>query len=99
MDYDEYDYLEQKQKEYEKWVKEKSIRLELGKIYLQAAFPWAEKHYKIVSIDGDVALGKVVYCGIYKSRTMGCGEYEMFKVNTGEKYHDSRLNYALVKEI
>ena len=99
MDQNNYDYLEQKRLEYEKWVKEKSIKLELGKTYSQKPFAWAERHFKIISIDGGVAMGKVVYCGIYESTTRGCGEYELFIVNTGEKYQDSRLNYALIKEV
>lgn len=96
---DEYDYIEQRRLEYEKWVKEKSIRLEVGKTYLQKAYSWAIKHYKIISIEGVVALGVVTYCGIHNSNTKGCGEYALFRVATGEKYQENRLNYALIEEI
>ena len=96
---DEYEYLEKKRREYEKWVKEKSIKLEIGCIYLQEPMSWAKKHYKIVFMDDTIAVGVVVYDGIYNSTTKGCGERELFKVDTGEKYHDPRLNYALTRKI
>lgn len=99
MDEDEYEYLERRKLEYEKWVKEKSIKLEVGKTYLQKAYPWAMRHYKILSIEGRVAVGIVVYCGIHDSKIKGCGEYALFRVDTGEKYQESRLTYALVEEI
>ena len=96
---DELEYLEQKRLEYEKWVKEKSIKLEVGKTYMQKAHNWAIKHYKILTVEGKVALGVVVYCGIHNSTTKGCGEYALFRADTGEKYQESRLNYALIAEI
>lgn len=96
---DEYDYIEQERLKYEKWVKEKSIKLEVGKTYLQAPFDWSKKHYKIIFVDDIVAIGVVVYCDIYKSKTRGCGERQLFRVDTGEKYQDRRLNYALIKEV
>ena len=99
MDEDIYDYLEEQRLKYEKWVREKSIKLELGKTYLQVPYEWAKAHYKIVSIDGNVAMGKKVYCGIYNSTTRGCGGYELFRVDTGEKYQEPRLNYALICEV
>jgi hypothetical protein len=96
---DEMDYLERERIKYEKWVKEKSIKLELGKTYLQESDSWAKMHYKIIFVDDKIAVGIKVWCGIYNSTTRGVGEYQMFKVNTGEKYGDCRLNYALVKEV
>lgn len=96
---DEYEYIEQERIKYEKWVREQSIKLEVGKTYLQVSFSWAKKYYKIVSIDGNVAMGKVVYCGIHNSTTRGCGEYELFRADTGERYQDKRLNYALIQEV
>jgi hypothetical protein len=96
---DNYEYIEQRRLEYEKWVKEKSIRLEVGKTYLQKSASWAIKHYKILSADNIVALGIVVYCGINNSKIRGCGEYALFRVNTGEKYQEPRLNYALIEEV
>ena len=98
-DDDEYDYIEQRRLEYEKWVKESSIKLELGKTYLQRVESWAIKHYKIIHMDDIIAVGVVVYCGVYNSKTRGCGEYQLFKVSTGEKYQDRGFNYALIKEI
>lgn len=96
---DEDEYLERRKLEYEKWVKEKSIKLEVGKTYLQKSYSWAIKHYKIISIEGIVALGRCVYDGIWNSKTKGCGKYELFVVATGERYQESRLNYALIEEI
>jgi len=95
----EYEYLEKKRLEYEKWKKEKSIKLELGCVYLHEPMSWAKKHYKIVFVDDTIAVGIVVYDGIYNSTTKGRGERELFNVNTGEKYHDPRLNYALIRKI
>jgi hypothetical protein len=96
---EEYEYIEQRRLEHEKWVREKSIKLEVGKTYLQKSASWAIKHYKILSIEGKVALGIVVYDGIYNSKTRGCGEYALFRVDTGEKYQEPRLNYALIEEV
>ena len=98
-DDEEYNYIEQERLKYEKWVREKSIKLEVGKTYLQKSASWSIKHYKIFSADNVIALGRVVYCDIYKSKTRGCGGYQLFKVDTGEKYQDQRLNYALVEEV
>lgn len=96
---DDYKYLEEKRIEHEKWIKEKSIKLELGQVYLQQPYKWAKKHYKIVFVDDTIAVGIVVYDGIYNSTTRGCGGRELFNVNTGEKYQDSRLEYALITKI
>lgn len=96
---DEMDYIEEQRRKYEKWVKEKSIKLELGCTYVQKTYSWSEDHYKIVFMDDVVAVGVQVYCGIYKSTTRGCGERELFLAKTGEKYQDKRLNYALIKKI
>jgi hypothetical protein len=105
MNYDddiveELDYLEREKIKYNKFLKEEAIKLELGKTYLQESSSWAKMHYKIVFVDDKIALGIVVYCGIYNSTNRGnCGEYEMFKVTTGEKYSDCRLEYRLKKEV
>ena len=96
---DEFEYIKQRRMEYENWVKEKSIKLEVGKTYLQKAYNWAIKHYKIITIEGPIALGVVTYCGIHNSNTKGCGEYTLFRVDTGEKYQEGRLNYALIAEV
>lgn len=98
-DDDIYEHIEQQRLKYEKWVKEKSIKLEVGKTYLQKSESWAVKHYKILSIEGKVALGIIVYDGIYDSKTRGCGEYSLFVASTGERYQESRLNYALIEEV
>jgi hypothetical protein len=95
---DEMDYLEQERIKYEKFVKNDAIKLELGKTYLQESSSWAKMHYKIIFVDGVIAVGIKVWCGIYNSDTRGCGNYEMFRVATGEKYNDSRLCYRLKKE-
>lgn len=96
---DEFDYFEQQKIKYNKWKEEKSIKLELGKTYLQESASWAKCHYEIIFIDDKIALGKKVWCGIYNSTKQNCGTYELFKKDTGEKYQDSRLCYALTKEI
>lgn len=96
---EEYEYIEKRRLEYEKWVKEKSIKLELGKTYLQLSMNWNKKHYKIVFVDDTIAVGIVVWDEIYNSTTRGCGGRELFRVETGEKYQDPRLNYALIKEV
>ncbi len=98
-DQEQLDYLAQEKIKYEKFLKNDAIKLELGKTYLQESDSWAKKHYKIIFIDNYIALGQVVYCGIYDSTKKGCGDYEMFKLNTGEKYNDSRLCYRLKKEV
>lgn len=98
-DEEELDYLEQREIEYKKFLKERAIKLELNKIYLQESDSWAKMHYQIVFVDDKIALGKKIYCGIYNSNTQNCGSYEMFNVNTGEKYNDCRLAYRLKKEV
>lgn len=98
LDYDELDYLDREKLKYNKFLKEDAIKLELNKTYLQESDSWCKAHYKIIFVDGYIAVGIKVYCGIYNSNTEGCGNYEMFKVNTGEKYQDNRLAYRL-KEI
>jgi hypothetical protein len=98
-DNDELDYLDKQKIEYEKFLKERAIKLELNKTYLQESDSWAKMHYKIIFIDDFIAIGKKVYCGIYNSSERNCGGYEMFKLQTGEKYNDSRLAYRLKKEI
>lgn len=100
MNYDdEMDYLERERIKYEKFLKNDAIKLELGKTYLQESDSWAKMHYKIIFVDDVIAVGLKVYCGIYNSSKKGCGEYEMFKVKTGEKYGDVRLCYRLKKEV
>lgn len=104
MNYDddiieELDYLEREKIKYTKFLKEQAIKLELGKTYLQESDSWAKAHYKIIFIDHYIALGVKVYCGIYNSSKQNCGSYEMFKINTGEKYNDSRLCYRLKSEV
>lgn len=96
---DELDYLEREKINYDKWKKEKAIKLELDKTYVQESDSWAKKHYKIIFVNDKIAVGVVVYCGIYNSTSKGCGEHELFKVDTGEKYAGSRLCYALIKEL
>lgn len=96
---DELDYLDKQKLIYEKFLKERAIKLELGKTYLQESDSWAKKHYKIIFVDDKIALGLKVYCGIYNSSERNCGSYEMFNVNTGEKYNDSRLCYRLKNEV
>lgn len=96
---DELDYEEKEKLKYEKFLKERAIKLELNKVYLQESDSWCKMHYQIIFIDGNVAMGKKVYCGIYNSSTRNCNSYEMFKVSTGEKYNDSRLCYRLKSEI
>ena len=98
-DENEIGYLEQEKLKYEKFLKERAIKLELGKTYLQESDSWAKKHYKIIFTDEKIALGTVVWCGIYNSDTKGCGYYDLFKLYTGERYQDSRLCYGLIKEI
>lgn len=92
---DEMDYLDKRKLTYDKFLKENAIVLKLGETYLQESDSWAKKHYKIIFNDGEIALGIVVWCGIYNSTTKGCGYYDLFKCNTGEKYQDCRLEYAL----
>lgn len=94
---DELDYSEKQAIKYQKFLKDDAIKLELNKIYLQESDSWAKKHYKIIFVDENIAVGKKVWCGIYNSAERNCGSYEMFKVNTGEKYNDSRLCYRLKK--
>jgi hypothetical protein len=96
---DELDYLDKEKLKYEKFLKERAIKLELNKTYLQESDSWAKFHYKIIFVDEKIAVGLKVYCGIYDSNTRGCGRYEMFNVNTGEKYQDSRLCYRLKNEV
>jgi hypothetical protein len=97
---DEIEYLERERIKYEKFLEEQAIKLELNKTYLQESDSWAKMHYKIIFIDNNIAVGKVVYCGIYNSTSKGnVGKYELFRANTGEKYQDSRLSYRLVKEV
>ncbi len=98
-DDDQRDYLEQQRLEYNNFLKTEAINLDLGKTYLQESASWAKKHFKIVLVDENVAVGVVVYCGIYNSNKKGCGSYELFNVKTGEKYGDSRLVYRLKKEV
>ena len=92
---DELSYSERREIEYNAFLKQDAIKLELNKTYLQESYSWAKKHYKIIFIDEKIAVGIVVWSGIYNSNTKGCGGYEMFKVNTGEKYNDCRLEYRL----
>jgi hypothetical protein len=96
---DELDYHEKERIKYEKFLKERAIKLELGKVYLQESDSWAKMHYEIIFIDDNTAMGKKVYCGIYNSATQNCGSYELFRVSTGERYQDSRLCYRLKKEV
>lgn len=98
-DQDEMDYLEQERVKYEKFLKNDATKLELGKTYLRESSSWAKAHYKIIFVNEDIAVGVKVYCGIYKSTKLGCGEYDMFKVKTGERYGDSRLGYRLKAEV
>lgn len=98
-DFDELDYEEQERIKYAKFLQERAIKLELNKVYLQESDSWAKMHYQIIFIDGDTAMAKKVYCGIYSSDTRNCGSYEMFKVSTGEKYQDGRLCYRLKSEV
>jgi hypothetical protein len=98
-EYDEDEYERLRKEKYEKFLKEDAITLELNKVYLQESDTWAKMHYKIIFVDDKIALGVKVYCGIYNSATKGVGDYELFKVKTGEKYGDSRLNYRLKREI
>ena len=92
---DELDYLDRQKIEYEKFLKERAIKLEIGETYLQESDSWAKMHYKIIFVNDEIAVGVKVYCGIYNSDKRNCGSYEMFKVSTGEKYNDSRLCYRL----
>lgn len=96
---EEMDYLEKRKLEYDKFLKERAIKLELGQTYLQESDSWAKMHYKIIFVDEKIAVGLKVYCGIYNSSTQNCNSYEMFNVNTGEKYNDDRLCYRLKKII
>lgn len=96
---DDLSYSELEKIKYNNFLKNDSIKLELNKTYLQESDSWAKMHYKIIFIDDFIAIGKKVYCGIYNSSTQNCGNYEMFKVSTGEKYEDSRLCYRLIKEV
>lgn len=96
---EEFSYLEREKIKYAKFLKERAIKLELGKTYLQESDSWAKKHYKIVFVDDVIALGVVVYCGIYNSSTRNCGDYQLFRVDTGEKYQDCRLDYRLIREV
>lgn len=93
------EYLEERRIKYLKWKEEKSIKLELGKMYLQTSNSWTKKHYKIIFVDDKIALGKKVWCSICNSINENCGEYELFLKETGEKYQDNRLCYALIREI
>ena len=95
----ELSYLEKRQIEYDKFLKERAFKLELNKTYLQEADSWSRQHYKIIFVDETIAVGLKVYCGIYGSSTRNCGTYELFKVNTGEKYNDTRLCYRLKEEV
>lgn len=88
-------YSSQRKIEYDKFLKEQAITLKLGETYLQESASWAKSHYKIIFVDDTIAVGIKVWCGIFNSDNKGCGTYEMFKANTGEKYNDSRLEYAL----
>jgi hypothetical protein len=96
---DELDYWDKKALEYQKFLREKAIKLELNKVYLQESDSWAKKHYKIIFVDDKIAVGLKVWCGIYNSNTKNCGTYELFNVNTGEKYQDGRLCYRLKNEV
>lgn len=98
-DNDQRDYLEEQRAKYNEFLKNEAIKLELNKTYLQESDSWAKKHFKIVLVDDNVAVGVVVWCGIYNSNRKGCGGYELFNVKTGEKYSDSRLTYRLKKEV
>lgn len=76
------------------------IKLEVGKTYRQESDSWAKKHYKILYTDNQIAVGIVVYCGIYQSSIKGCGGYEMFYVDNGFKYQDiCRPCYRLLSEV
>lgn len=99
MDNDEIDYLEKQKIAYKEFLKNDAIKLELNKTYLQESDSWAKMHYKIIFVNNDIAIGIKVFCGIYNSDKKNCGNYEMFNVNTGERYNDSRLCYRLKNEI
>jgi hypothetical protein len=94
---DDLDYSERQAIKYQRFLKDDAIKLELNKTYLQESDSWAKMHYKIIFIDDKIALGIKVWCGIYNSDKRNVGTYEMFNVNTGEKYNDSRLCYRLKK--
>lgn len=96
---DELDYWEKERSIYADFLKNDALKIELGKTYLQESDSWARKHFKIVFVDDKIAVGIVVYCGIYNSNVKNCGNYQLFKVGTGEKYQDSRLCYRLKKEV
>lgn len=96
---DEMDYLEKERMIYNDFLKNNALELEIGKTYLQESSSWSKMHYKIIFIDDKIAVGVKVWCGIYNSKTQGCGTYEMFKAKTGEKYNDNRLCYRLTKQI
>ena len=92
---DELSYSEKRETKYNEFLKNDAIKLELDKTYLQESDSWAKMHYKIIYVNDKIAVGVKVWCGIYNSDTRNCGKYEMFKVDTGEKYQDSRLEYRL----
>lgn len=72
-------------------------KIELGKVYKQEAYSWATKHYKIIFIDGEIAVGISVFDKISNKYI---GDYCLFYAKDGFKYHDTtRPNYRLREEI
>jgi hypothetical protein len=94
---DEVDYLERRRLERKKYVEENAIKLEVNKTYLDDHTSWAKRHFKILHIENDIALGIKTWCGIYNSNTKNCGQYSLFNANTGELYENGSLYWILKK--
>jgi hypothetical protein len=73
------------------------IKLELGKVYIQDKGSWSEKHYKIIFMEDEIALGVSVYNAI---GDRFIGDYVLFYLENGFKYKDVvRPSYRLSEEV
>lgn len=67
-------------------------KLELNKTYVQAKKTWHERHYLIIFIDNNIALGKCIY-NVISDKFIG--DYSLFNVNDGWSYDNSNDVYRL----
>lgn len=81
------------------WINQHNpIKLEVGKVYVQAKGTWHEHHYKILFVDDKIATGVAVWSKIGDGKKYS-GDYSLFYVANGFKYQDvTRAIYRLSEE-
>jgi hypothetical protein len=72
------------------------VKPELGETYKQASGSWSEKHYKIIYLNDDIAVGVSVF---NKISNKFIGDYSLFNAKTGFTYSDARPEYRLEEKL